>query len=169
MALTFFLDGYNIVKQADDFADLPLDAGRQKLIGMIERSPLAVGNRFVVVFDGRPGLNRPDDSSRVKICFTDEQSADDRIKDMVAAAKQPKVIVVVTNDRDIRYHVRTLGAAVWPVQEFVLKIKQRQGEGGRLLRDKSSGQAEGKRISATMEHAINQEFQEIWLKKSKNS
>jgi predicted RNA-binding protein with PIN domain len=169
MALQFLLDGYNIIKQYDDLAELALDKGRERLIGMIERSPLGVGNDFVVIFDGRPGLNRPAGSPRVKVLFTEEQTADERIKVLVVEARQPRTIVVVTNDRDIQYHVRTLGAAVWSVQDFLLRINRRPDQESRLARGKNSGQREVKNISVSTEHKINQEFQDIWLKKFKNS
>lgn len=168
MALHFILDGYNVIKQTALFADKKLEDGRNALLKLIEnqRPQGSIKNKVTVVFDGQPGFARDNSKFFANVIFSCNETADDKIKHLVHEQKNRKSIVVVTNDREIRYYVRSLGAKILKVEEFLVKVVDFHN--GKKKRGNSKGiKAKGgsKGISKTLEHKINSEFKEIWLKK----
>lgn len=168
MAIHFILDGYNIVKQASPFSDLAIDVARERFIRAIERyQPQGSRrNQVTVIFDGRPGNVSPVVSASVKVIFSYDESADDRIKSLVEASDNPRNMVVVTDDREIQYYVKGLGAGVWPVKAFMDKtggvlVKKDEGQAGRIL-------SQSKEISKTQEYKITQELEKLWIEKHKD-
>jgi len=167
MALHFVLDGYNIIKQTGFLDELAFASGREKLIKLIEsfQPQGSTRNQVTVVFDGRPGMSSPQ-SAAVKLVFTYDETADEWIKRFVDNSPGPKNIVVVTNDREIQRHVRNVGAAVWPVKDFVWKLKPGPEPAG--SKSAVPGRRESKVISKSLEYRINAELEALWLKKSKS-
>ena len=171
MALHFLLDGYNIIKQRSEFADLAIDVGRQRLIRMIEQKQPQGSrrNEITIFFDGKPGRSSPPVSATVKVLFSYETSADDLIKTLVADAPTPRHFVVVTDDREIQYHVRAHGAAVWTVQEFMNKMGAKRTVQAPSEIPGTLNVSSGKTISKVLEEQINTELEKIWLEKRKSS
>lgn len=167
MSVHFILDGYNVVKQVSEFSEVAIETGRERLIRAIaKRKPQgSVHNQVTVVFDGRPGRNSPPGSTSVRVIFSEGETADDRIKDLVAQSANRRRMIVVTNDREIQYHVKALGGAVWSVKEFMAKMGDAPPE--RLGSRPVKVILEGKVIAKTVEHAINQEMERVWLEKRK--
>lgn len=168
MSRHLILDGYNIIRQTSGFAELALDVGRQRLIRTIERQrPQGSGrNQITVVFDGRPGRERPAASETVQVVFSEDRTADDWIKEFVGKTDNPRQVVVVTNDRDIQFHVKALGAAVWSVAEFMRKMVVPVSSGEMTPAGKRTG--DSKTIDKTLEYKITQELEKVWLEKRKS-
>ncbi len=165
MALHFILDGYNIIKNDNDLADLSLENGRNKFVRILEnqRPQGSVKNKVTVVFDGQPGAGPFHNSGPVHVVFSSGQTADDVIKNIVSRARNKKAIVVVTNDRAIQYYVRSLGARILNVREFWpsrLKAPDRPGKPGKKA---------GKHIPKSVEVRINDELMDIWLNRDINT
>ncbi len=108
----------------------------------------------------------------VKVIFTRGRSADEEIKAVVAGSDYRKNMVVVTDDRDIQYTVRALGAKVCGVSEFlgkgrVSRASSAPAQGGAGGEGKQARQMEPpaeKYIPKTLEHKITSEMEKIWLK-----
>ena len=168
MALHYLLDGYNIIKQVPALARQRWEDGRAGLVKIIENEnlPGSVNNQLTIFFDGRPGRVDTPGTSRVKVAFTGDQSADDRIKEIVSDAKNKKSYVVVTDDRDIQYYVRSLGAKVLKVAEFLEKTKSHQDNS--RAAEKPGDRDPSKIIPKVLEEKITTEFEGIWLGKKKN-
>lgn len=98
----------------------------------------------------------------MKVIFTKNESADDKIKKIVQNAQHPKQIVVVTDDKDIKFFVRSLGAKVISVADF---LKKAQSTASNPTLGESQKQREQKRISRVEGDKITSEMKEIWLKK----
>jgi predicted RNA-binding protein with PIN domain len=170
MSVQYLLDGYNIIHQLPVLARKDFDEARAAFVRLIEihRPQGSVKNSINLIFDGKPGL-APPVSSAVKIIFTQEESADDRIKRMVDESSNPRRIIVVTDDRAIQYSVRSAGAKVMGVQEFGGKLTAKD------TKVKSSTTRSAKKpdavpkvdISAAARAKINQELERIWIKKDK--
>jgi predicted RNA-binding protein with PIN domain len=127
-------------------------------------------NEVTVFFDGRPGRIDTPGTAHVKVTFTCDHSADDRIRKAVSDAGNKKSCVVVTDDRELGYYVRSLGAKVVTVSEFIAKAKSHRDK---KYLEKSSG-AKGKEtkvIPPSLEYQITSELEQLWLgkKKDKNS
>ena len=159
-----------------------LEDRRRRLIRFIEQytpqgSP---NNRVTVVFDGDLEVFGGMTSSSVKVLFSRGESADDKIKRIVAQAQNSKNIIVVSDDRDIQYAVRALGAKVSGVRMFLDKTKvfgkQTRAEhksSGKPKKGSAKRSSEGSRkyIPKSEESKITSEFGKIWLssdKKRKN-
>jgi len=166
MALHYILDGYNIIKRAEPWANKSLRMGREALIHMIEvrRPQGSVKNKVTIVFDGQPGMVDESKATLATIVFTSGQTADDKIKGIVAASHHKKNIVVVTDDKDIRFHVRALGAKILGCGDFL----KANSVAGHETYEPSLGKKANlhlKRIDRNTERKINQEFEKIWLKR----
>lgn len=141
-----------------------LEDQRRYLIRFIEQhAPQGnSSNHVTIVFDGNLEVFGGMTSSAAKIIFSQGESADDKIKKIVAQIQNTKNIVVVSDDRDIQYAVRALGAEVSSVRTFLSKAKA-SGQIKRSSTDNSSSESE-KHISKRDEFKITSEFGDIWLK-----
>ncbi len=141
-----------------------LEDERQYLVYLIELNQPqgSLKNQVTIVFDGRSGFWSGPSSSSVRIIFSDTESADNKIKKIIAESFTPKNFVVITDDRDIRYAVRAMGAALMSVKDFLKKIEP---SAKKAVRGSSQGSGANKNISKTLEFKITSELEQIWLKK----
>ena len=166
MALHYLLDGYNIIKQIEELASKKLEDGREGLIRFIElyHPQGSLKNSVTIVFDGKPGMSRDPGEHFLKVIFTENESADDKIRKIVEQSSLKKSIVVVTDDRDIKYSVRSMGAAIMSVKEFCSKGKPNSFSDG-IAPQRSSDKEDAKHIPKTLEFKITKELEKIWLGK----
>lgn len=164
MALHYILDGYNIIKCVDAWADVALEQGRQALLAMInhERPQGSLRNAVTVVFDGKDDVWGAPSGGIARVVFTSGQSADDYIKNTVELSQDKKNIVVVSNDKEIVCYARKLGTKVMDVRKFLShKVVAHKG----VSRRKNYVEKDHKTIDSSMEYRINKEFENIWLRK----
>jgi predicted RNA-binding protein with PIN domain len=150
-----------------------LRSGRDGLVRFIRTKKPQGKNEVTVVFDGKSDIRNPQRatadinpvrntnylqknkiSNGVKIIFTKEVSADEKIKQLVEKSPRPNQIVVVTDDKEIRYCVRPCGAKVISVREFI----------GKVTEDKGKRSIEKTLLSSEEESKITKELEKIWLK-----
>ena len=126
MSLHFLIDGYNVIKKADFFRDsASLRNARRVLIGALENRPkTSKNNQTTIVFDGRNGVGPylEKSKSQIKIVFSKDRSADEVIKKMVSECPNPKQIVVISDDKELIFSVRSLGAGIMSVNKFLNQI-----------------------------------------------
>ena len=165
MSLHYLLDGYNIIHQMPVFDRLKLEDQRSALVRYLEqvRPQGSIKNKVTVVFDGKTGMLSHLHSAVVTVIFSQENSADDRIREIVEESKNAKNIVVITNDRGLQHSVRLSGARINSVEEF-LREKARHTNDGKD-KDQRSSLGAGKNISHTTGYKITSEMEKIWLKK----
>ena len=146
-----------------EWTEQEIDEQRLCLIRRIEttRPHGSLRNHITLVFDGRPGPNGSPVSSFIQVIFSDTQSADDYIKGQINRAQNTKQWIVVTNDRDIQYAVRALGAKVMSVQQFLSRLSKSDG---RKIKGASSSQ---RRLARKAKEKIKQELENKWLKPKK--
>jgi predicted RNA-binding protein with PIN domain len=120
----------------------------------------SVKNDVVIFFDGRPGPSGQQTSVLASVIFTQDKSADDRIKEAVENSRNAKNIIVVTDDRAIQYAVRANGAKVEAVSSF---LNKKQSKTSRSQKQSPSP----KDLSNRDQDSITSEFKDIWLKKKK--
>jgi len=156
MSLHFIIDGYNLIKQTNLLKRANLEDSRAALIRFltIERPQGSRNNKITVVFDGKEGdfCHRP--VSYIQVIFAQKQSADDKIKRLVEKSPNPKNVVVVTNDKEIRFFVRQLGAEVKTTEEFLLKSQQQKAKA--KIDDKID-------LSPSESARITEEMKKLWL------
>lgn len=94
------------------------------------------------------------------VVFSKGQSADDLIKKTIEQSTVKKSWVVVSDDKQIKFYVRALGANVLTVKEFT------RGDSKKSKQSAAKNQAlaaAGKYISLTQQAKINQELERIWM------
>ena len=161
MALHYVLDGYNVIHQLPPLADLGPEDSRTGLIRMLQtlQPQGSFRNEVTVVFDGQT-VNVPPQSPGIRVLFSYEETADDVIKRLVDDAKNVRSLVVITDDRAIRYYSRAAGAGIKSVKEFFGSMK---------VKTSGPGTSDRKTISQSQEYGITQEMAQIWLRKKKDN
>lgn len=152
--LQFIIDGYNLVHKIPEVkgsstpcSDLLTFICKNKLTG-------SFNNDVWIVFDGgRPPYQI--NNFQYKILFSGQESADDRIIKKVEQAKNKKQIIVVTDDRELRYRAKSLQAQTCSVDEFISKIKKKEKK------------EEVKDIKYSLQREITEELKKIWLDENK--
>lgn len=113
-------------------------------------------NKITVVFDGYAGSSGQElNGSDIRVVFSCKESADSRIKKMVEVHSNPKNVVVVSDDKEIKFFIRALGARPISVEEFICPKDKSQARQKDLLKTE---------LTYTQMDAINQELKKIWLK-----
>ena len=154
----YIIDGYNIVKQLPQFIGKKLKEGRDYLIKILkEKRPQgSIKNKVTVVFDGHSDIFSPTENLKnynIEIIFTRDEIADDKIKKLVKKSQNPRDIVVVTDDKDLRRSVSLLGAGVIYVKEF-MKYKKKKDD-NILTQSKT-------KLPPEEQFKITEELKEIW-------
>jgi len=107
------VDGYNVTKSA--WPTQSLEAQRTRLLTLLGALVARTGAETTVVFDGAASGTRATVPAPrgVKVLFSPAGViADDVIRDLVAAEPAGRVLVVVTDDRELGADVRRAGARV---------------------------------------------------------
>lgn len=163
MSLQYIIDGYNIVKhpQFSRLVNKRISNKRYALLQLIKTKRLtgSLKNKIILVFDGYPGTGEAgvldNSDNTVSVVFSGRESADEKIRKLVEKAANPKDIIVVSDDREIRFFIRSYGSRPVGVKEFISP-----GDDPRL---KKEDPWEAK-LGYTQMHKINQELRKIWLK-----
>jgi len=112
------IDGYNVIRSDPTFLRIEnqsLEDAREALLNLVNSSPRLGRDDITVVFDGSGNRTFANGFrfGRVKAIFSPlGQTADDVIKEHARNARDPKSLVVVTNDNDIRSYCEGLGCSV---------------------------------------------------------
>ncbi|MFA6217677.1 MAG: NYN domain-containing protein [Candidatus Omnitrophota bacterium] len=159
MSLQYVIDGYNVIKHACYAAPKRVKDPKFGLLEVIKFQHLcgSLKNNVTVVFDGYPdSYNSVLTDPWICVVFSHEESADERIKKIVSSSGNPKNIVVVSDDREIKFCIRASGARPLGVDEFLNTPKKQRPAAGRQDLIKFD-------LSYTQVDKINKEFKEIWL------
>lgn len=148
--LWYIVDGWNVVNKVDEIKKSPFS--RQALIRFIKNNRLtgSKNNKVTLVFDGFFDGEEIRAEKEFQLIFSGDKSADEVIIERVRRYKNKKQIVVVSDDREIKTLVKSLGANVLKVAEF-LKRKEKK-----LLQ-------ENKPIGYELQREITEELRRVWL------
>lgn len=161
MPLQYIIDGYNAINH-------PLFARRDKKISKNPRKALvefiiinrlcgSPKNQITVVFDGYSSdeTELKQSHNNITIIFSQEESADDKIKKIAENSETAKNIIVVSDDNEIRFFVKSLGIRCIGINEFI----------GRDKKNKVKAESDSLKpeLNYSQVHKINQELRKIWL------
>jgi predicted RNA-binding protein with PIN domain len=160
MSLQYLIDGYNLVhhplfsqgrrKSADIRAALVTFIRSHRLTGSHK-------NRVTVVFDGWPpegGFYRQ--AANEEIIFSRADSADNKIKKILQESSQPKNMIVVSDDRQVRDFSRLSGAMVIGTGEFFAPAQR--------LKSIINSDSLSPELTQQEMQQINRELSRLWLK-----
>jgi len=159
MPLHYVIDAYNIINH---IAFPPIhkkikDPQRALLEFVKNRKPGRKSrNKVTLVFDGYPKVSADNSGEAdIEVVFSREETADARIKRMVETSKDPKNIAVVSDDREIRFFIKSVGASAIGVEEFINPEQNPQRKKEDLIKPQ---------LNYSQVSKINQELKELWLK-----
>lgn len=160
MSLQYIIDGYNIINHPQFTRRVKTSQDhRLALIALIRRKKLtgSLKNKVAIVFDGYPDADAQIlDDRTLHVIFSRRVSADEKIKMLVEETANRKNIIVVSDDKEIKYMVNSLGAHALGVDEFFLaKEKARKIMKDELIKPE---------LNYSQIHKINEELSRIWLK-----
>lgn len=122
------IDGYNFIKQTDEFRRLEqieLQKAREGLIDRLVQYKRMKGYPITVVFDGAQAgrlAGHREHSKGIRIVFSKPgEKADDVLKRMATEARGG--ILIVTSDREVASFAEKKGAAIISVADFGEKIE----------------------------------------------
>lgn len=160
MSLQYIIDGYNLINhplfsRAEKHSFDPSTALTAFI--KINRLTGSLKNKVTIVFDGYPPSAGGDcvDSS-INVVFSRDISADDKIKIFVEQTANRKNIIVVSDDREIKLCVQSLGACSKGIEDF---ITHREKSGNFHKQDSAAEQ----KLNYSQMQKINQELKKIWL------
>lgn len=156
MSLHYLLDGYNIIHQIPKLLEYKLENQREGFIRLIQTQNFvgSVRNQITVVFDGQADIYGHKKYDGLGVVFSQNESADDKIKALVKSCANRKNVRVVTDDRALQYSVRALGAKTVCVKDFLSPSSAQ-------IRENKPGK---KSIHEEVKLQINAELEDIWLK-----
>jgi predicted RNA-binding protein with PIN domain len=158
MSLHYIIDGYNIINNPLLINSNKTDDLRARLLEFIRVNRLCGSpkNRLTIVFDGYPAPSGASYNEETRVIFSGKISADDKIKRLVEESADRKNIVVVSDDKEIKFIVKSLGARSMGTEEFI------------STKEKASVKQEKDLIKPELAysqiHKINEELRKIWLK-----
>jgi predicted RNA-binding protein with PIN domain len=127
MAIHIIIDGYNLIRQSPDLAQLDrqdLQLGREALVDMLAAYKKLKRHAITVVFDGadQPSLYGSRDRAKgIAIRYSQgRESADDLIRRM--ARKEKAKALVVSSDREVMAAAESAGATVMDSPSFEEKV-----------------------------------------------
>lgn len=113
-------------------------------------------NKITVVFDGY--FNPPGktiEETGIDVVFSRRETADEKIKKIFESRGNPKNIVVVSDDKEIKFFVKSAGGRSLGIEEFINRKEKLQSRKRDLLKPE---------LTYSQIYQINQELKKIWLK-----
>ena len=129
---TIIIDAYNLMHKVSELKilmqqsqDITVDTMVSKLQGHFQGKSA----KIVLVFDGL-GKNRSEGNINVKFARTDigpdYGNADELIKHLVEKAKNPKLLRIVSSDREITWFAKDCGCKIQSSDSFWGEMKERR-------------------------------------------
>ena len=137
---------------------MDIQGEREKLIAFVKNQERLFKHKVIIFFDGSNSFGSEDLSSKnCKVVFTYGGSADDAIIAFVIKHKNPRDIVVVTNDRELQNKAKANGCRIETNEQFYFRqITPRKTIKPKGHSDKKLPSDAGK---------ITEELARLWLKK----
>ncbi|MCM8804910.1 MAG: NYN domain-containing protein [Candidatus Omnitrophica bacterium] len=130
--MEYIIDGLNAIKSSfiKKFEEISLEKSKDFLIDILERYKRKHPSiDFTVVFDGFPSQISFHTKTRIKIIYSHDITADEKIRKIIENKKNKKQIFIVSDDRQIREFTKIIGANPLKVMEFfeiVYPIKKKE-------------------------------------------
>ncbi len=160
MSLQFIIDAYNLINHPR-FSPQKQSVNIQYSLANFVRFNKLSGsknNEVILVFDGYPPAGQEIPKEVGLTCvFSRKIEADELIKKIVENSHQPRDIIVVTDDKEVRITSRFLHARVSSVEEFICGKENKQAACA-----KAADPADLKLTYSAMQK-INAELRKKWL------
>ena len=137
----YIIDGNNLIGKIKSLQQLQRtdkQSAREKLALILESFFRRKKTRVSLHFDGFQNI--PVKMAAAKIIYSENKSADDRIKAEISASKNPKLITVITSDNNLKEFARVCSASVISAEDFAKELQKRneKDEEEQRIRDMDS-------------------------------
>ena len=123
----FIIDGNNLIGKIKNIKKLQnkdRQTAREKLAYLIENYFQGKKVKVSLHFDGFQ--NSVIRIHGVKIIYSEDKTADEKIKTEISASKNPRNVIVITSDNNIKEFARVCSASVILSEEFSAELKKRK-------------------------------------------
>ena len=123
--LTYIIDGNNLIGKISYLINLQKkdkQASREKIIYMLDRYFSNKKSNVSLHLDGHPNIMI--NSSKMKIVYSENQTADEKIKKQISQSKSPRNINVVTSDSNLAQFAKVCSCKVISSEEFAAEINK---------------------------------------------
>jgi predicted RNA-binding protein with PIN domain len=123
--LKYIIDGNNLIGRIKSLKKLQQNdkqSAREKIAFLIENYFHKKNLRISLHFDGYPNL--PIKISSAKILYSMNKTADEKIKAEISSYKNPKNLIVVTSDNNLKEFARVCSCVVISSEEFSEKLSK---------------------------------------------
>lgn len=131
---TIIIDAYNLMHRVSELKILlqqSQDACVDTLTAKLHSHYFGKGIKCILVFDGY-GKNKHQQNIEVKFSKTDTGPdyghADGLIKHLIDKAKNPKLLKVVSSDKDITFFAKECGCRIASSESFWGEVKEKRNE-----------------------------------------
>lgn len=97
-------------------------ASREKLVYMLDRYFINKKANVSLHLDGHP--NSKINSSKMKIIYSENQTADDRIKKQISISKSTRSLIVITSDANLSQFAKVCSCNVISSEKFVAEVNR---------------------------------------------
>ena len=170
MSLQYIIDGYNLINHPL-FAQVHKKSQdpRLSLLEFIRtKKPCGSSkNKVIVIFDGypAPSFKSGYDCPGIDVVFSKGITADQKIKAMLEKATNCRVVIVVSDDNEIKFFARSYRAKAMGIEEFVksaIPDASDVSRKGKLKTQKSD--LLKPELTYVQISKINKELKSLWLK-----
>ncbi|MDP2941159.1 MAG: NYN domain-containing protein [Candidatus Omnitrophota bacterium] len=159
MSLLFVIDGYNVLNHSAFNRKRNASHGPppQAIQSLIREKRLtgSLKNKVILVFDGYPAQGEPAGGySGINLIYSRKVSADEIIKQIVEESASRGNIVVVSDDKEIKFMARFLRAGHMGVEEFIGAKERAPHQEEPLSKPE---------LNYSQAHKINEELKKLWL------
>jgi predicted RNA-binding protein with PIN domain len=127
--LTYIIDGNNLIGKIPLLMNLQKKdrlASREKLVYMLDRYFIKKKVNITLHLDGHPANKI--NSSKMKIVYSENQTADEKIKKQISQSKSPRNIVVVTSDSNLAQFAKVCSSTVVSSEQFSSEMSKTNSE-----------------------------------------
>ena len=130
---TYILDGHNILHGNPALRGIlkkDHGAAQDKLLAMISGYARRGRNSVIVVFDGS-GIRHAAGADRLRVVFADKgKNADQKMKDLISGSRNPKLLCVVTHDREVLHYAKLHCSETMSPEQFLDTVASRSNNTG---------------------------------------
>lgn len=160
MSLQYVVDAYNLINHPSFRPEKQSVNIQYSLVNFIKINQLSGSrnNQVTLVFDGYPksGQEIPNEDGLACV-FSQDKEADEVIKKLVENSRQPRNIIVVSDDKEVQIISRLLHAKVCSVEEFIGAKKNKLAANAKALDPTDL------KLSYSAMQKINAELKKKWL------
>lgn len=123
--LNYIIDGNNLIGKITSLMSLQKkdkQASREKLVYILDRYFINKKATVTLHLDGHPAGRVS--SSKMKIVYSENLTADEKIKKQISQSKSPRNIIVVTSDSNLAQFAKVCSTTVVSSDEFAVEINK---------------------------------------------